>query len=212
MLGSSIYVYLWFGIFEQHDYYLFPVIPIILLIWLNVFFVAIKSNYLKYMLYLVLIILGINSINTFDNMRLRTYRQSYKNTHKFTGDFETGNWWYFGVENTEKWSYLRRLSPYEGSTIFQEYGIFKNDTVICDFDPAPTYSLALLQLKGWTLYNCSFSSIDDYIMYSKRGAKYLISNMKVPSNLDSLSLLRLHRKPVFSVENIVVYNISHLRE
>lgn len=210
IVGSIVYIYLWFGIFEHHDYYLFPVIPVIFLIWLNVFYVAINTKYSQYALYIAIVVLGINAINTFDNMRLRTYHKNLKIAHIFTGRYESGNWWYFGKEDKEKWKVFRVVSPYK-SKILESYGVYSTDTVICDFDPSPTYSLALLKLKGWTLYNSSFSSIDDYVKYSKQGAKYLISNTSRNYTLDSLDLKKLKQNFILRVDSMVVYKIDHLK-
>lgn len=212
IVGSAMYIYLWFGIFEHHDYYLFPVIPLLFLIWLNVFIVALKTDCRKHAFYLALIILAINTINTFDNMRLRTYRKKIKIAHVFTGKYESGNWWYFGNEDKEKWKVFRTISPYNGSRVLETNGIFSTDTVICDFDPSPSYSLALLNLKGWTLYNSSFTSLDDYIKYTGLGAKYLITNSQRTSSLDSTSLGLLKRHIVFRVDSLVVYDIRNLRQ
>jgi len=212
IVGSIVYIYLWFGIFEYHDYYLFPVIPLLFLIWLNVFIVALKTDYRKHAFYLASIILVINTINTFDNMRLRTYHKKIKIAHVFTGKYESGNWWYFGNEDKEKWKVLRDISPYKGSKVLESHGIFSTDTVICDFDPSPTYSLALLNLKGWTLYNCSFTSLDDYMKYTGLGAKYLITNSQRTSSLDSASLGLLKRHIVFRVDSLVVYDLKELRQ
>ncbi len=198
IFGSTIYVYLWFGIFEHHDYYLFPIIPVIFLIWLNVFFAARDSWYSKYVFYIATIIFVINTINTFDNMRLRTYHKNLKLTHIFTGKYESGNWWYFGNEDYEKWRVFRTISPYNNSKIIESHGIQSTDTVICDFDPSPTYSIALLNLKGWTLYNCEFNSLDDYIKYSNLGAKYLITNSTKMNSLDSATREILKRNYFFS--------------
>ena len=211
IVGSALYIYLWFGIFEHHDYYLFPVIPLLFLIWVNVFIVSLKTDYRKYVFYVTLAILAINAINTFDNMRLRTYHKNIKIAHVFTGRYESGNWWYFGNEDKVKWRVLRDISPYKGSNVLEAHGVFSTDTVICDFDPSPTYSLALLNLKGWTLYNCSFNSLDDYIKYTKLGAKYLVTSSTKASSLDSTSLNILKRNIVFSVDSLVVYDIRDLR-
>lgn len=209
--GSTVYVYLWFGILEHHDYYLFPIIPVIFLIWLNVFYVVINTKYSQYALYFAIVILGINTINTFDNMRLRTYRKSIKVAHVFTGRYESGIWWYFGNEDNEKWKVLRTISPYNRSKVLENHGVFSTDTVICDFDPSPTYSLALLKLKGWTLYNSSFSSLDDYVKYSKLGAKYLISNSYKSYAMDSLEQEVLKKNFIFEIEGLLFYSIDHLK-
>ncbi|MGE0078769.1 MAG: hypothetical protein AB7S48_12990 [Bacteroidales bacterium] len=212
VVGAALYVYLWFGIFENHDYYLFPIIPLIFLIWLNVFIVVLKTNQLKNALYLAIIILGINTVNTFDNMRLRTFHKKIKIINVFTGKYESRYWRYFGNEDKEKWKVIRDISPYCGSTVLEDHGIFPTDTVICDFDSSPTYVLALLNLKGWTLYNSGFNTLDDYTKYTNFGAKYLITNFMKVSPLDSASLDILKRNIVFRVDSLAVYDIRSLRQ
>ena len=76
---------------------------------------------------------------------------------------------------------------------------------------SPTYSLALLDLKGWTAYNCKFDSLTSFVRYSNFGAKYLFSNIQNTSKLDSIQLSNLRKNIVFQIDNLAVYNIEHLR-
>ncbi|MGE0090044.1 MAG: hypothetical protein AB7S50_11295, partial [Bacteroidales bacterium] len=81
ILGSLIYVFLWFGIFEHHDYYFIPVIPLSFLIWINIFYAIPKPQFRKHIVIAAIILLSFNSITVYANMRQRTYKKKIKITH-----------------------------------------------------------------------------------------------------------------------------------
>ncbi|OFX85743.1 MAG: hypothetical protein A2W99_05790 [Bacteroidetes bacterium GWF2_33_16] len=211
LIGSILYIYLWFGIFEHHDYYIVPIVPLLFLIWVNVFFVAKNLNYMRLIIAISIIVLTLNTVNVFNNMRQRTFQKKIKATKVFAGRFESGIWRFYKDDDKIKWSVFRKISPFNNSSILLKNGIFPQDTVICDFDMSPTYSLALLDLKGWTAYNCKFDSLTSFVRYSNFGAKYLFSNIQNTSKLDSIQLSNLRKNIVFQIDNLAVYNIEHLR-
>ncbi|MDX9695644.1 MAG: glycosyltransferase family 39 protein [Bacteroidales bacterium] len=211
LLGSFIYIFLWFGIFEQHDYYFVPVIPIVFLIWINIFYLAKKSDIRKYYIIIAMALLFLNCISVYGNMRQRTYKKKINVTHILPSKFESGMWYFFKDDDTKNWKVLREISPFTHNTLLNNYGILPQDTVICDFDMSPTYSLALLDKKGWTGYNCNFQSLKDYEKYANMGAKYLFCNKNKKTDLDSIQLSLLRKNLVFQKDNLLVYNITHLR-
>jgi len=211
MVGSFAYFYLWFGLFNQHDYYLIPLISNIVLIWLNLFF-AYKDFRFSYVLTaLAGVFLILNILTSYNNVRERTFRKYDKRFCFLEGEKVNGLWDYLAWDNYNHFGVVRKISPYQGNDFLQKHGIHKNDTVICDFDPSPTYVLSLLELKGWSGYSRQYNSISVYQNCIDAGAKYLICNSLFPTPLDSLSAARLKTDTVFVLENLQCFDVSGLK-
>lgn len=211
LIGSIIYIYLWFGIFEQHDYYIIPIVPLAFLIWLNIFFIVKNIKYRQLIVAISIIVLILNTVNVFNNMRQRIFQKKIKITKVFAGKVESGIWRFYKDDDNNKWKVIRDISPFNNCSLLKNNGITSQDTAICDFDTSPTYSLALLDMKGWTAYNCKYDSLIDYSQYVNMGAKYLFSTINKKSSMDKTQLNFLKKNLVFQIDSLAVYNIEHIR-
>lgn len=211
IIGSMIYFYLWFGLFNYHDYYLIPVLSNFVFIWINLFIVFREVKWGKYAMIICALILIINTLNTFNNFRLRIHKSSVKYLRDLGGKKEVEMLQYLAWDNNKKYNTIREISPYNGSTFLADHGITSKNLVICDFDYSPTYALSLLQLKGWSAYNSKFLTIDEYKKYVDFGAEFLICDTATTSLSDSSMIVILKSRPIFSIGNIEAFDIRHLK-
>lgn len=210
LIGSVVYVILWFGIFRQHDYYMVPMLPLYLLIWLNVLIVAQRRVPPKVTLAILFLVLAINGFSTADNLKRRYEGRGYASW--ISGCYETGMWRYFADEDRYKWRFIRELSPFSGSTLLIRHGVLPTDTILCDFDQSPCYSLGILNRKGWTRYNSPLESLEQYSKYACLGAKYLVCLKGKKSLADSVEECMLKQNLLFEYDSIAVYSLEHLRK
>lgn len=211
VFGSCLYFFLWFGLFNHHDYYLIPVVSNAVLIWINVFYASRNFKFNKVVVFLSVILLLLNILNTFNNERRRLNKpKKIEMLCVLAANYE-GIFDYYQGEDARRFSEVTQISPYNGSTFLTDYGIQQNDTVICDFDVSPAYVLSLLQLKGWTLYNSEYKSLNDYKKFVEDGAKYLFTNNLYQTPLDSISQCKLKSDKIFQFNNLVCYNIEKLK-
>lgn len=210
-IGSTVYFLLWFGIFEQHDYYIIPILPTILLFWLNIAIVMAKVLPRRVVVLVFTLAVLLNVINEYDNIQLRNFHSRVGWTNFMSGNIESGVHFYFRDEDYNKWAQIRKMSPFSGSKILEDNGIVSGDTVICNFDYSPSYSLSILNLKGWSLYNSRLESLADYKRYIGQGAKYLISLRNESALADSLDNSTLKKHLRFRYKNIEVYYIGGIK-
>jgi len=209
--GSFAYFYLWFGLFDQHDYYLIPFISIIVLIWLNVFYAYKDFKFKQVIPILASAFLLINILASYNNVRERVFKGYEHNLCFLEGEKTEGIWDYLSWDHKNHFGKVWEISPYKGSDFLQKHGLNVNDTVICDFDPSPTYVLSLLELKGWSGYNSQYKTLADYQQYIDAGAKYLICNSSFPTPLDSQSTAIIKADTVFVLENLQCFDLSGLK-
>ncbi|GIV27576.1 MAG: hypothetical protein KatS3mg027_1390 [Bacteroidia bacterium] len=208
IVGGIIYMLLWFKIFNVHDYYLIPVVPVFLVILVSISCILINNLGIKNTR-IIFIILAVFSIyQGYENYHLRDFSPLGYNL--LTPENEEKLMLWFKYDDEIKWSKIRQLSVYK-SNLLEKYGIHQKDTAICNFDQSPTYVLSLFNLKGWTLFNASFSTMDEYIKYAKKGAKFLIHFGDNPVVSDKAQDSIIRKNLVFSYYDVKFYNIQHLR-
>ncbi len=210
-LGTIAYLTLWFKVFQDHDYYLIPclsfffITTLMTLMALN-HYIPLKSLYVT-----LSIILFFSFYHGYENYRLRDFRGWYGFSLN-TSKFEEGMLWWVHHEDQMIWSKIRELS--NNMDKLEKAGIQKKDTVICNFDPTPTYVLSLLQLKGWALSNegGKMNRFEQYQYYINRGAKYLIhygDRVAVEDESEKDNLLK--QNLIFQYDSIKFYKIDHLK-
>lgn len=208
---SLLYFLLWFLIFKEHDYYILPIIPSFLLLW--IFLSNTLINYKFKFVYLIFILITIiNLIYSIENIRSRLF-VSYPNLKiSLMNDFEKGIHWWMSMEDKNKWKHVRDISPYKKNNILSKHGIKLNDTAIVCFDETPTCVLSILGLKGWSNYNgIDFNNFEHIKIKVKNGAKYLIAYGIKPISSDLKFDSILKSNLVLNRDSIYIYNIQHLR-
>lgn len=211
LLGSAAYFLLWFGLFSNHDYYMIPLVSNVAFIWINIF-IAIKDLRRQKVIQGIVIVALIFSVaGSMYNYRVRLGKERWSAMKLLFKKDNIEMLEYVAWDDKLKLGNLYLLSPYRGYDLLAEYGISKNDTLICDFDVCPTYALSLLQRKGFSAYCSDFSSIQGYKNYVDAGAHYLIcdTNDIYLSDTNEIKLLKSNK--VFSLGNFEVYDIRQLK-
>jgi len=211
LLGTITYFLLWFKVFEEHDYYLIPFLPLFFIMFVMLMVCLNNRLHVKTLYSLNVLILLFCFYHGYENYRLRDFRGWY-GWNLNTTKFEEGMFWWFHEEENMKWSKIREISKLDA---LSKVGIQKHDTVICNFDPTPTFVLSTLQLKGWTQANMGgviMNRLEHYQDFINRGAKYLLHYGDKPiiednAKIDSLFKLKL----IFQYDSIKFYRIDHLK-
>lgn len=212
LIGSLIYFVLWYGLFSHHDYYLIPILSNFVLIWINILY-AVREIKIKYFIgSLCIIVLCLNSMHTYNNIRVRTYKPCNESMNFLSSKYENDLWAYYAWDFNMKFKVIYDISPYSGSSFLKDHCITSKDSVICDFDYSPIVTLSVLQLKGWTLYNSDFKTIDEYTKFVNAGAHFLICDTINNNLIDSNSIALLKTNRIFSIGNIEGYDIRHLKK
>ncbi|MDP4208974.1 MAG: glycosyltransferase family 39 protein [Bacteroidota bacterium] len=153
LIGSSIYVVLWFWTLKDHDYYTINLYILLVFVFIN-FIWLIKAQFPKAYAskYLKILFIGFLLLN------LNHARKQMKERYN--------SWW---TEYPEYKDY-HTITPY-----LRSIGIAPLDTVICLPDMSH-FTLYLMNQRGWT--ECLGNNSDSTAIATsiKHGAKYLIVN------------------------------------
>lgn len=186
VIGVVCFIALFYGMFEQHDYYIFPVL-FLLPLTLGVTLIKVNSILDKVVfqsvigsVLFILLFIGLN--NSWE--KNESYRRADWINNRFI--FEK-------YENLD--SFLIKSN------------IQKNDMVITVSDISPSFALSLIERKGWSGYQIKRStSIKEMI---NKGAKYIIINdLKKLSPQDSLKVSPYLDYPVVDTNHIFIYNLK----
>jgi len=211
LILSLTYIFLWFSVFKDHDYYLMPVVPFFLMIWLLTAKTLINAKIKAPQVLYVLLTL-INFVYSKENIKSRLLSNEFTEKFSLMNDFEKGIHWWMSIEDKNKWKLVRDISPYKNNNILSKHDIKLNDTAIVCFDDSPTYVLSLLRLKGWSNFNgIDFNNLEHIKIKVKKGAKYLIAYGIKPISSDLKIDSILKSNLVLNHDSIYIYNIQHLR-
>jgi hypothetical protein len=168
LIGITCYILLFFGMFHDHDYYIFPMVFFIPLS-LGVFFLKltefIKNKWILNGIALGLMFLFYQLLNyTYQRIEL-IYKEPWINSkHKYEN--------YIGLEH-----------------FLQKNNITLKDYVIAYSDISPTYALMLLNRKGWS--NKQFDVKKGHLQkYINKGASVLVINKREPLTIEDSLILR----------------------
>jgi len=190
VLGSLAFVFLFFNMFDHHDYYIFPIL-FLLPLTLGVFFLKLKSI-LKHQIlvysvgFLVMLSIYFGLDNTWSLLQNRI-KVSLSNSK-------------FEFENYQNLDYFLNKNK-----------ITSNDFVITFTDKSPSFALSLLNRKGWSGHQlkAGYTSIQSFI---NLGANYLIVNKRVPvSDKDILKTQEFLDYPIADTNDIYIYNLKPYR-
>lgn len=185
-LGSLAYLVIMFDMLKHHDYYVFPVLFLVVFsIGLMVYKIInwLADSRISYAIGLVgLVFVFFGMDYSFD--RLQRRRQ---------------------VDWINSKSYLEK---YQNLDDFLDKNNVKNDDLIVAFsDKSPSYALSLAGRKGWSGFQTKFKlmSIDEMIT---SGAKYLIINESFPQSQEDSTLIRPYQNYQLDQENgITIYDL-----
>lgn len=205
LLGSALYLILWFNALDAHDYYLINLLiapAFILLVMLQFtkehheqIFLSKKNK----ILFSLLLILNVAYCSA--NLKMRYWLGDNK-TQFFATDYEKGYWWYMNDNYINYKKALGEIEPYNRSL-----GILSTDKVICMPDPSINISLYLMKQHGFTDYGNSDLKDADRIKHAiKHGAKYLFIIDK--ELLKQEYLIPFTTKKIGEFKNILVYDLK----
>lgn len=184
-VGASSFFLLLYGMFLQHDYYIFPVLFLAPLTILY-FSAAVSSRFNFWVtsgLGVVLILgiyLGSGSSWLERNRRLKTPRIS-------------------AMEN---------FKPYQNLDSFlSRHGVGKEDLVFAFSDKSPSYALMLLNRRGWSGFQTYYRPHTVEKLMDK-GLKYAIINEAISPKKDSLAFESVNLQYIADTNNIFIYKLT----
>ena len=184
--GATSYFLLLYGMLNQHDYYILPLLflaPTIVLL----FFGQVKTlNWnpaLNSILGILVIVVIYNSMHFSWLQRQGRLKNKMVNaTHEF--------------------------SPYQNLDYFlTKNKIGQSDYVIAFSDKSPSYALLLLNRKGWSGFQTFYrrEKVSDLM---DLGAKYMIVNNSLPPKRDSVALEGVALNYIADTNNIFIYKLT----
>ena len=189
VLGSFIFVILFYNMFEHHDYYIFP---ILFLLPLTIgFFIFKLINFINQkivlnalgFIMLVFVFFGLNY--TFSVLESRRKTPLINSKYMFKNYM---NKEYFLIKN--------KVKP--------------NDLIIAFSDKSPSFALTLLKRKGWSGYQTQLHKNSNTIQtLIDKGASVLVINKNAQQNkTDSLIIDPFLNYPIDNINNIYLYNLK----
>lgn len=186
VLGVLAFISLFYGMFDQHDYYIYP---ILFLLPLTIGLTGLKINSILSngliqssfgLILLVLLFFGIN------------------NSWKKNEYYRKAGW----INNRYIFDKYENLSSF-----LLKSNVLENDLVITVSDMSPSFALSLINRKGWSGYQIKRSmTIKQMISWD---AKYIIINdLKKLSPQDSIKVSVYLDYPVADTNHIFIYNIE----
>ena len=186
ILGTFAFIALFYGMFDQHDYYIYPILfllPLTFGVTLLKINSLLNNSITQTSLGLILLILlyfGFN--NSWEK------NQYYRKTG-----------WINNRYIFEKYENL--------DSFLTKSHVNKNDLVITVSDMSPSFALSLINRKGWSGYQIKRSMTIEQMI--KWDAKYIIINdLKKLSPQDSLKVSVYLDYPVADTNHIYIYNLQ----
>ena len=205
ILGSFLFLLLFFQNLNVHDYYLVNlliIIPLILLTFINlvkrIYPVFFKMKAIKTIAVIGLLMLIYNTA-VINRMKYNTKDYLVRKTifvDKTTLDF--WKWYHWNYENTYK--ALENIKPF-----LRNVGIKRTDKVISIPDQSLNISLYLMDQKGFTDFGYAEQGAERIIKFKEMGAKYLIIND--PSLLNQEYLKPFLKNQIGVYQNISIYRL-----
>jgi len=159
LLTGIVFVLLFFGALDVHDYYLTVLVPVCIM---AVYFIF-KQNPVQWMCskrFLITMFIAFALNNYLSSVKV--WKKTNMNVISFEdeivfNEFERKN--YFWVY----WHNRRLYQPLESGFVPEQFGINKEDAIICLGDPTINQSLFLMQRAGYTSFNCPLEYINQFI-------------------------------------------------
>ncbi|MCF6242622.1 MAG: glycosyltransferase family 39 protein [Bacteroidales bacterium] len=186
-LGFISFLFLWFDVFDNHDYYLINQLIFMISIFIAFFFTLKQFNLKLYnsaiFRFVLFIILLINIAHCKKIIELRYTGWPNKYHLKVTKSLET-------------------ITPY-----LRSIGISYKDTVLFIQDPSLNISLYLMEQKGYTNFESKLKDSTFIREKIKSGAKYLLVNDSNYIKADYLKPFLVNK--VGAYKNVTIYKINN---
>lgn len=209
--GSVTYILLWFVVWGNHDYYMFPLffsiisIAVTFLHYLKTVYPEIHSSKILKTIFFLFFVYNVWYCG--NNIRMRYGLVKGKSGEGFWQEViltstktEIGFWDWYNMDHWAKWEAYQTIEPYN-----RTLGIQQNDLVISIPDESVCVSLYLMNQKGWTDYGSKFfeqGGIDERL---KLGANYLFVNDTTHVNNIFIKPYTEHK--IGQYKNIAVFDL-----
>jgi len=207
LLGTLLYILIWFNHFSNHDYYLVTFLILVPLIFIS-YLLFLKEHY-NHFFYsnslkaVAAIILIVNIYYCRVQTNIRYAATYYRVQNSFLINKQTRNFWEW-----LHYEYWRRMMAVETVTPYlRSIGISRNDTVISIPDGSPNISLYLMDVKGHSDYGyAQFKDSERIKNFIDSGAHYLIIS---DSAILKSNLLKPYLKnKIGAYKNIAIYDLK----
>jgi len=187
IIGSALFILLFFKMFEQHDYYIFPIlflIPLTFGLFLYKILTSFKNTMLVYILSICMVSFSFSQLNySLEKNQKRRTTPWVNEKHKYIN--------YIGLEH-----------------FLVKNNVQPNDLILTFSDYSPTYALLLLNRKGWSGYQTKYKnySVEKII---DMGATILVINYGFKMNeKDSILIQPFLNYPIDDTNNIYLYDLK----
>lgn len=186
VLGVLAFISLFYEMFFDHDYYVYPILFIlpltvgITLFKLNFFLKSKVSQSVLAVVLLVLLFLGLN--NSWEK------NQGYRKK----------GW----INNRYIFEKYQRLEPF-----LLRSNVQQNDLIVTASDMSPCFALSLLNRKGWSGYQIKRKFTIDKMI--KEGAKFMVINDQVKLPFKDSSQVSLYLDyPIADTNHVFIYDLQ----
>lgn len=202
LLFSIVYILLFFGAFDVHDYYLIVLNGMLILYLYFIYEMAqgfISTNVYRVCVVIFICIIGgtyISSIKTWKKVNYNVVNM--ENDLAFTKKQQTNLFWNY-------WHDRRRYEVLENDFEPLEAGIHTNDTVFCLGDNTINRSLYLMNTVGYTEFNCDLQHIPEFLGTHKE-VRFLV--LIDDDYRDSTVVQQFNEKKIFERRNLSVFKLK----
>lgn len=174
VVGSGVYVCMWFDNLNVHDYYLIELqlmVPVVLA-WMFLRWDGASAKIAKVGMACVVLALGLQLTDAALRTRMK---------HRPVGGWlatqvlparERGIWDWHHWDQDRRYGNVQDWEP-----TLRSLGIVRDDLVISVTDPSPNVSLSLMDQQGFTnLYDDAYQGEERIAYYVSKGAVYLVCN------------------------------------
>ncbi len=181
--GVLLFLMLWFGLLQHHDYYFVPLLILTFLLFISwvklgsTRYPGIFSSWVIKVAALIVLIINVNYAK-----------------NKVNGRYN----------ETPSADIKKEMVGIEGYA--EELGIHKSDKVICTCDYSPNHMLYLMNRQGWTDFNNLQGDSLKVVNQIKNGAKYLVVYDQIPE--EYYHLLSFINNKIGEKDNVVFFTLK----
>lgn len=209
LIGSILYILVWFQAFDVHDYYYTDLLIVVIFIFLT-FFIYLKNHFeslfksskvkILFALFLIYNILFCHYMLELRYFPKENRKYLIVGSQDIVDNFKWINWDY-----KQHFRQLENINPY-----LKSIGIKDDDKVISIPDESINISLYLMNQKGFTDFGYGDLKDETRInTFINAGAKYLIINNN--SILEKEYLKPFLNKKIGEYKNVIIYDLQNTK-